>query len=78
MARYGPNVRKLYVHTQYARATRMARIVRVLVLLALVDLAWHLGERHGYMSAVDNLRNAWYEGPEGYCLAEDHAGPCHD
>lgn len=53
--------------------------VKVLLMSALLDITWHIGHRNGYNQAITELSRNWYEGPEGYCLAEGgHVGPCRD
>lgn len=52
----------------------MERFIRALVLLAAIDLVWHLGMWHGIAKA----EASWGNGPEGYCLADKppHPGEC--
>lgn len=52
----------------------MARIVRFLVAFAILDLTFHFGMWRGEEKARIN----YFEGPEGYCLADKppHPGEC--
>ncbi len=54
----------------------MLRFVRGLFILTILVSAWHFGFRYGYNKAAKDLEGQWYEGPEGYCLQQNHPGSC--
>lgn len=58
----------------------MARFIDKAVFIGLLGAYLLFAYLCGYQKADTELSKNWYEGPEGYCLADKppHPGDCHD